>query len=173
VGRCGPADVAVVDLGLPDYDGVELVRRLRQAVPHCPILVLTLTRDEASVRRCLDAGANGYVLKETAPDVVVNAVRAVHDGGLVLGPRVTARPLASRGEGALPAPLDRLSARDLRLLVLVAKGQRNAQIARALGISEKTVRNRLTGILDALGVADRLQAALLARDKGLLGPPAS
>jgi DNA-binding NarL/FixJ family response regulator len=163
--------VAVVDLRLPDYDGVELVRRLRRSAPECLVLVLTMTRDESAVRSCLDAGASGYVLKETAPQAVVHAIRTVSDGGLVLGPQVRARAAAPRPAADLPPPLDRLAPRDVRLLTLLAEGQRNGQIAHALGISEKTVRNRLSGILVLLGVADRVQAALLARDKGLLGPP--
>jgi two-component system, NarL family, nitrate/nitrite response regulator NarL len=169
--------VAVVDLGLPDRDGIELVRRLRRTVPGCPVLVLTMTRDEASVRACLDAGAAGYVVKETAPRAVVNAIRTVLDGGLVLGPQVTARSgLGAGGDaaaGRLPPPLDRLAPYDIRLLTLLAAGYRNGEIARTMGISEKTVRNRLSGILAQLGVADRVQAVLLARDKGLLGPPAN
>lgn len=164
-------DVAVVDLGLPDCAGVDLVRRLRRTVPACPVLVLTMTRDEASVRDCLDAGAGGYVLKDTAPRVVVNAIRTVLDGGLVLGPRVAAKPTRAFDPGRPPPPLDRLTPSDLRLLVLVAEGHRNGDIGRAMGISEKTVRNRISGILARLGVADRVQAALLARDKGLLEPP--
>jgi DNA-binding NarL/FixJ family response regulator len=161
-------DVAVVDLGLPDEDGLELVRRLRRTVPECPVLVLTMTRSESLVRECLDAGAAGYVLKETAPRAVVTAIRAVLDGGVVLGPEVTVRSTAA----PLPAPLDRLVPYDVRLLTLVATGYRNGEIARTMGISEKTVRNRLSGILVQLGVADRVQAVLLARDKGLV-PPAS
>ena len=165
--------VAVVDLGLPDDDGVELIRLLRRTAPDCPVLVLTMTREDTAVRACLDAGAAGYLLKETAPRAVVNAIRAVLDGGLVLGPRVTARPAGTTRGERLPPPLDRLAPHDIQLLILLGKGNRNGEIARALGISEKTVRNRLSAILARLGVADRVQAALLVRDKGLLGPPAS
>lgn len=158
------ADVAVVDLGLPDGDGVELVRRLRRA-PGCPVLVLTMTRDSpAAVQECLDAGATGYVLKDTPPDAVVRAVRTVLDGGLVLGPNVS---LGAPARARLPAPLDRLSPTELRLLGLIAAGRSNPEIAREVGMAEKTVRNRVSEILRRLGVADRVQAALLARDLGL------
>jgi two-component system nitrate/nitrite response regulator NarL len=160
-------DVAVVDLGLPDGDGVELVRRLRRA-PGCPVLVLTMTRDStAAVRECLDAGATGYVLKDTAPDTVVRAVRTVLDGGLVLGPNVTLRTTRPTQPARLPAPLDRLTATELRLLTLVAQGRTNAEIAQEVGVAEKTVRNRISTMLGLLGVAGRVQAAMLARDLGL------
>ncbi|MFG1610284.1 response regulator [Actinoplanes sp. NPDC049265] len=162
-------DLAVVDLGLPDGTGLDLIRRIRQAAPDCAILVLTMTRDDHLVRDCLAAGASGYVLKDTAPPAVVNALRAVADHGVVLGPQVTADP-----PEALPAPLNRLLPRDVRLLALVADGQTNAQIARKLGLAEKTVRNRFTRILAVLGAADRVQAVLLAREKGLtIGHPAA
>jgi DNA-binding NarL/FixJ family response regulator len=163
-------DVAVVDLGLPDGDGVELVRRLRKA-PGCPVLVLTMSRDDGTVRACLAAGARGYVLKDSPPDAVVRAARTVLDGGLVLGPEVAraALPAGSPARPArLPPPLDRLSPTDLRLLGLVARGRTNPRIAAELGVAEKTVRNRVSALLAALGVEDRVQAALLARDKGLL-----
>ena len=160
-------DVAVVDLGLPDGHGVELVRALRKA-PGCPVLVLTLTRDSGeSVQECLDAGAGGYVIKDTDPAVVVRAVRSVLDGALVLGPDVTIA-LRSPRRTPLSAPLDRLTPVDLRLLILVARGRTNAEIGEELGIVEKTVRNRVSVLIGVLGVADRLQAALLARDHGLL-----
>lgn len=165
-GAAEGVDVAVVDLGLPDGSGVDLVTRLRRT-PGCPVLVLTMTRDDASVRACLDAGATGYVLKDSPPDAVVRAARTVLDGGLVLGPGVA--PLGTRGPAALPAPLDRLSPGDLRLLTLLAQGRTNGQLARELGVAEKTIRNRVALLLGQLGVADRVQAALLARDRGLLG----
>jgi two-component system, NarL family, nitrate/nitrite response regulator NarL len=169
-------DVAVVDLSLPDQkgsppeqNGLELVRRLRRTVPDCAVLVLTMTRSESTVRACLDAGACGYLLKDTAPRAVVSAIRAVLDGGLVLGPQVTTEPAGKPPTTRrLPAPLDRLAPYDIRLLTLVASGYRNGEIARTLGISEKTVRNRLSGILAQLGVADRVQAVLLAREGGLV-----
>ena len=108
VGATERADVAVVDLGLPDGDGVELVRRLRRA-PGCPVLVLTMTRDEGVVRACLAAGAGGYLLKDSPPDAVVRAARTVLDGGLVLGPEVARAALPTGRPARLPAPLDRLS----------------------------------------------------------------
>lgn len=167
-GAAEAVDVAVVDLGLPDGSGVELVTRLRRT-PGCPVLVLTMTREDASVRACLDAGATGYVLKDSPPDAVVRATRTVLDGGLVLGPGVAAP--GTRRPTALPAPLDRLSPGDLRLLTLIARGRTNGQLARELGVTEKTVRNRVALLLGQLGVADRVQAALLARDTGLIDGP--
>lgn len=166
LGATERVDVAVVDLGLPDGDGVELVRRLRRA-PGCPVLVLTMTRDEGVVRTCLAAGAGGYLLKDSAPDAVVRAARTVLDGGLVLGPEIAAAALPRGRPARLPAPLDRLSPADLRLLALLADGRTNARIATELGVAEKTVRNRVSVLLGALGVEDRVQAALLAREKGL------
>ena len=159
-------DVAVVDLGLPDGDGVELVRRLRRA-PGCPVLVLTMTRDEGIVRAWLAAGAGGYLLKDSPPDAVVRAVRMVLDGGLVVGPVVARAALPTTRPARLPAPLDRLTPADLRLLALVADGRTNPRIAAELGVAEKTVRNRVSTLLGVLGVEDRVQAALLAREKGL------
>lgn len=167
-GAVEAVDVAVVDLGLPDGSGVELVRRLRRA-PGCPVLVLTMTRDDAVVRDCLAAGATGYVLKDSPPDTVVRAARTVLDGGLVLGPQVASAALPRDRPSALPPPLDRLTPADLRLLTLLARGRTNAEAARELGVAEKTVRNRVALMLGLLGVTDRVQAALLARDHGLLG----
>lgn len=166
-GAVEAVDVAVVDLGLPDGSGVELVRRLRRA-PGCPVLVLTMTRDEGVVRECLTAGATGYVLKDSPPDAVVRAARTVRDGGLVLGPEVASAALPRSGAAALPPPLDRLTPTDLRLLALVGRGRSNAEAARELGVAEKTVRNRVALLLGVLGVADRVQAALLAREHGLV-----
>lgn len=160
-------DLALVDLELPDGDGVQLIGRLHRSVPGCAVLVLTMRSDQGSVRACLEAGAAGYVLKTTEPSTLVRAVRTVLDGGLVLGPGVRSGSLAGEPRPALAPPLDHLSATDLRLLALVADGGTNAEIAQAFGISDKTVRNRVSQLLSRLGVVDRVQAALLARDRGL------
>lgn len=163
------ADLAVVDLGLPDGSGVDLIRRIRNAVPSCSILVLTLTPDDEAVRECLTAGASGYVLKDTEPHLVLGAAQAVAEGGVVLGPRVSREPLASPAQPRqLPEPLCRLSGQDLNVLGLLAGGLTNRAIARRMGVSEKTVRNRLSGVFATLGVAGRVQAALLAQDCGLI-----
>ena len=95
--------------------------------------------------------------------------RQVLDGGLVLGPEVARAALPTTRPARLPAPLDRLTPADLRLLALVADGRTNPRIAAELGVAEKTVRNRVSALLGVLGVEDRVQAALLAREKGLTG----
>ncbi len=160
--------LAVVDLGLPDSQGVELIEQLRRSVPECVVVVLTMTSDEAMVRRCLRAGARGYVLKDTRPDAVLRALAAVVEGAVVLGPRVRAEVLTARDVPVHAPPLDRLSPRELELLRRLGAGASNCEIARAMGVAEKTVRNRLSGIYVTVGVADRVQAALLAKDRGLL-----
>lgn len=159
--------LAVVDLGLPDLPGTELIIRLRRARPDCALLVLTMNSEESAVRACLLAGANGYVLKGSAPEVVLRAAQTVADGGLVLGPEVRTGTLIDADAPKLPEPLNRLTDRDLDLLAHLAEGSSNREVARALGVSEKTVRNRLSGVFLTLGVADRVQAALVARDHGL------
>lgn len=159
-------DAAVVDLGLPDGDGVSLIRRLRHAVPGCAVLVLTMTQDDATVQACLAAGATGYLLKESAPDALLPALRTVLDGGLVLGPQVVTSAL-SGVRRTVPPPFDLLSPRELQHVGLLAAGLSGAQIADVLNVTEKTVRNQMAAILAKLGIADRVRVALLARDAGL------
>ncbi|WFG43616.1 response regulator [Pseudonocardia alni] len=165
LGATARPDVAVVDLGLPDGPGLELVRRLRRT-PGCPVLVLTMTGDDGTVRACLAAGASGYVRKDTDPGAVVRALRTVLDGGQVLGPGVRAAPGAAR---VLP-PFDRLSPGQLRLARLVAAGATTSAVAAELAVSDKTVRNRISELLAATGLADRVQLALRAREAGLIPP---
>jgi len=158
-----PPDVAVVDLTLPDGDGVELLRELPRLAPGCVALVMTMSNDAATVRSVLATGARGYVLKDSDPELIAAAVRTVAAGGRVLGPDVADGPAA----GAPPAPFDRLNPRELRLVRFVAAGRTNRQIAEALSISEKTVRNQIAMVTAKLGVPDRMQAALLAHRVGL------
>jgi DNA-binding NarL/FixJ family response regulator len=166
-----PVDVIAMDLTLPDGDGIEATRRILQSCPEVMILIFTMSDDEDLVTRALRAGARGYVLKQTDPDAVVDALRTVAGGGVVLGPHIGASLLAElqRAPAGLPPPFDRLSPRERSILERLADGDNNARIARHLGLSEKTVRNQLTGVFTKLGVSDRVQAALLARDVGITG----
>ncbi len=164
-----PVGVVAMDVALPDGDGVEATRRIVQGRPGTAVLMLTMADDEEVVSRSLHAGARGYLLKDTDPDVIVDALRTVAGGGLVLGPRVGPRVLANlqRGPVELPAPFNQLTARERDILRYLAVGETNARIARRFGLSEKTVRNQLSAVFAKLGVSDRVQAALLARDVGL------
>lgn len=167
-GRHRPG-VAVVDLGLPDGDGTDLTRRLTALVPGCRVLVLTMTSSGDSARAALGAGASGYVLKETAPEVLLGALRTVADGGRALGPDVAVGEILGEGrKGAVPAPFDRLSPRELQLARLVASGSSNAEIGRRMSLADKTVRNQVSAVLARTGAADRVRLALLARETGLV-----
>ncbi len=163
------AQVIAMDVVLPDGDGVEATRRIVRAVPDVKVLMLTMADDEEVVATALQAGACGYVLKDTDPDTIVDALRTVAGGGIVLGPKVGTAPLTAPRKSAadLPPPFDRLTARELDILTRLGSGESNARIARQLGLSEKTVRNQLSGVFAKLGVSDRVQAALLARDIGI------
>lgn len=166
-GRHGPS-LAVVDLGLPDGDGIDLTRRLRALLPDLRVLVLTMSSSGDSARAALGAGACGYVLKETAPEVLLGALRTVADGGLVLGPDVGSGELLGEAKGGVPAPFARLSPRELQLVRLVAAGRSNADIARRMSLADKTVRNQVSSVLSRTGAADRVQLALMARETGLV-----
>lgn len=163
-----PVRLAVVDIGLPDGDGVDLTRRLRAAHPELAVLVLTMTAEPDLARAVLSAGGSGFLVKETDPEVLLGALRTVRDGGLVVGPHLPdARQVLAEPVRDLPRPFDRLTPRELQLARLVAAGAGNAQIARRLSITDKTVRNQLSTVLVKVGAADRVQLALLARDHGL------
>ncbi|HEX6686279.1 MAG TPA: response regulator transcription factor [Candidatus Limnocylindrales bacterium] len=161
-------DVVAMDVSLPDGDGVDAVARMLAARPVVKVLMLTMTDDEEIVARALRAGARGYLVKETDPDTLVEALHTVAVGGVVLGPRIATSVLTAlrREPVELPSPFDRLTARERDVLACLASGESNARIARHLGVSEKTVRNQLSSVFAKLEVADRVQAALRARDAG-------
>lgn len=163
-----PVRVAVVDVGLPDGDGIELTRRLRTIRPEVAVLVLTMTADADLARAALAAGGSGFLVKETDPDILLGALRTVRDGGLVVGPHLPdARQVIAEPVSGVPRPFDRLTPRELQLVRLVATGAGNAQIARRLSVTDKTVRNQLSNVLVKVGAADRVQLALLAHNNGL------
>lgn len=166
-------DVVVMDLAMPGVSGIEATRRLADARPDLGVLVLTMSDDDASVFAALRAGARGYVLKGQAGTEFLDAVRAVARGEAVYGPGVAGRirgfllggPSGAASAGASPFP--ELTPREREILDLLADGCPNAEIARRLFLSPKTVKNHLTNVFAKLQVADRAQAVVRARQAGL------
>jgi DNA-binding NarL/FixJ family response regulator len=161
--------VVAMDVALPDGDGIDATRRILRARPDVMVLMLTMAEDENVVARAMEAGARGYLLKDTDPEIVIDSLRTVAAGGVVLGPRIGPAVImaAARQPARLLPPLDQLTPREYEILTLLAAGENNARIARRLGLSEKTVRNQLSSVFSKLEVADRVQAALLARSMGV------
>ena len=167
-------DVVVMDLHMPERDGVDATREILQTDPHIAVLVLTMFDDDDSVFAAMRAGARGYILKGTNQADIVRAVHAVGTGGAVFGPAVAQRILGffahSQTRPAVAFP--QLTDRERDVLDLLAQGLPNSRIAGRLSISEKTVRNHVSNIFTKLAVADRAQAVVRARDGGL-GTPAA
>jgi DNA-binding NarL/FixJ family response regulator len=162
----GCADVVLMDHNLPTMSGIEATARLA-ALPDPPaVLAVTMVDDDDTVLAAMRAGARGYVLKGSVGAEIVAAVRTVAAGGAVFGAGVATQvlALASPGGGAGRED-DGLTEREREVLALLAEGANNAQIARALGVSLKTVQNYVSRILDKLQVSDRTQAALKARGR--------
>jgi len=158
-------DVLLLDLSMPDLDGVEVTRRLAGGAPETRIVVFTSFSDRERIVQALDAGAIGYLLKDAEPDEIHGAIRAAARGEAPLAPKAAAALLAERGTRT---PEVELTPREREVLSLVVAGLANKQIARRLGISEKTVKGHLTNLFQRIGVADRTQAALWAERTGAL-----
>jgi DNA-binding NarL/FixJ family response regulator len=150
---------------MPDLDGVEVSRRLATAVPEARVVVFTSFSDRERIVQALDAGAVGYLLKDAEPEEIHSAILAAARGEAPLAPKAAAALLADRA--ARPAAIE-LTAREREVLALVVQGMANKQIARRLGISEKTVKGHLTNLFQRIGVTDRTQAALWAERTGAL-----
>jgi DNA-binding NarL/FixJ family response regulator len=166
-------DVVLMDLRMPVLDGVAATRRLHESHPAIRVIVVTTFDDDELVFDGLRAGAVGYLLKDVSSDKLVEAIRAAARGESFLQPSIAAKVLAefSRLDRAAPPPpelVEPLSDRELEILRLLAGGNSNKEIAAALYIAEGTVKNHVTNILGKLGVHDRTQAALRAREMGLL-----
>ncbi|MDQ1455630.1 MAG: hypothetical protein QOH28_1250 [Actinomycetota bacterium] len=153
--------VVLMDLSMPNIDGVEATRRIVTIDPEVRVIVLTSFGDDRHISDALNAGAVGYVLKHAGPDELLDAIRAAARGDSPLDPKAARVLLASRRVG--PAARQ-LSAREEEVLRLVASGLANKQIARKLTISERTVKAHLTNVFAQLGVSDRTQAALWAKE---------
>jgi DNA-binding NarL/FixJ family response regulator len=164
-------DVVVMDLQMPDLNGIEATRELRRVVPSAAVLVLTMFDDDDSVFSAMRAGALGYVLKGAEQQEIARAITAVAAGEAIFGPAVAARVLAYFATPPrTPTPFPELTARECEVLDLIAAGRNNHQIAETLTLSGKTVANHISAIFAKLQVADRTQAILRARDAGLGHP---
>ena len=168
-------DVILMDLRMPVMGGVEATRRIMAAVPAARVVVLTTFEEDEEIFEALRAGALGYLLKACSADKLNESVRAAAKGTSVLEPSVTARMVAelnrlgAREGRKVAQPLsDPLSERELAVLRLLAEGRSNKEIGGQLHITEGTVKNHMTNVLGKLGVLDRTQAALRAREMGLL-----
>jgi len=166
-------DIVLMDLVMPNMDGVEATRRIASERPATRVIALTSFLEDDKVLPAVRAGAAGYLLKDVGPPELVRAIRTVHGGEALLHPAVAARVLE---EVAAPAPAPApappraepgLTPREREVLALVARGLANKRIAQELGIAEKTVKIHVSRILHKLGVADRTQAALYAVREGL------
>jgi DNA-binding NarL/FixJ family response regulator len=162
--RSSDIDVVLMDLNLPSMSGIEVTAQLAARTDPPAVLVVTMVDDDDTVMEALRAGARGYVLKDATGVQIVSALRAVAGGGAVLGQGIAARILALGTTPRAPTAADRLTERERQVLTGIRAGSSNAQIARDLGLSLKTVQNYVSRILDKLQVSDRTQAALKARD---------
>jgi DNA-binding NarL/FixJ family response regulator len=154
-------DVILLDLKLPGMDGIAVLGELRSRESAARVLVLTSATEPASASLAVRSGAAGVLYKDVDPDALVRAIRSVHDGHFLLAPEAAGslRSAAAWGPGAR---LDALTSREREVLAELAKGRSNREIARALGVAEKTVKAHVSSVLAKLGVQDRTQAALLA-----------
>jgi DNA-binding NarL/FixJ family response regulator len=154
-------DIVLMDLSMPGVAGVDATRQIVEANPEARVVVLTSFSDERRIIDALQAGACGYLLKDAEPDELLRGIRAAVEGGAPLDPKA-ARVLLDNQR--LSHADTNLSARELEVLGLVAQGMANKHIARRLGISDRTVKAHLTRVFRTIGVTDRTQAALWARE---------
>jgi two-component system, NarL family, response regulator LiaR len=163
-------DVVLMDLLMPVMDGITAIGEIRRQVPDTEVIALTSVLEDASVIQAVRAGAIGYLLKTTESDALCRAIKAAAEGQVQLAPEAAARLMR---EVRAPDSPEQLSERETDVLRLLAEGKANKEIARALGIGEKTVKSHVSNILGKLGMVSRTQAALYAVRIGLVSAEAA
>jgi two-component system NarL family response regulator len=163
-------DVILMDITMPEMDGIEATRSLSREMPHAGVVFVTMFEDDESVIKGLQAGGRGYILKDSDPQTMLRAIRAVAGGESLLGPTIARKVMRQfsaldKGRSSL---IGELTAREMEVLQAIAEGLSNKEIAGKLGISEKTVKNHINNIFSKLHLFDRTQAMLYAIRKGLV-----
>jgi len=165
-------DVVLSDLGMPNMDGIQATRQIKQEMPQCKVVILTVHQDDRHVFEAIKAGADGYVVKDAPPEKTIEAIRAVARGEGFLNPSLVGRVMdefsrIGRLRAASKEVFAELTRREIETLELIGQGLRNREIAQKLFISEKTVKNHVYSIYQKLHLNDRTEAALLAVRHGL------
>lgn len=165
-------DVVLMDIRMPMLDGIAVTRQLAHEFPSVAVIMLTMHREHQQMLQAMKNGAKGYLLKSASSQEVTQAIRTVHNGGMLIEPDMTGAIVREfrrlSNVNASGSSLDALSERDIEILRYVATGMSNKEIARQLSYSEKTVKNYLSVIFQKLGIRDRTQAAIFALRNGLL-----
>lgn len=164
-------DIVLMDISMPDMNGIEATRRIKKSCPDAAVLALTMHEDDQYFFAMLAAGASGYVPKRAAPNDLIAAIRAVHSGGVFLFPSVARLLVAdylSKRESGMTRELDALTEREREVLTLIAEGKTNQEIADALVISVKTVNRHRENIMAKLNLHSRVELVRYAIEKGLI-----
>jgi DNA-binding NarL/FixJ family response regulator len=175
--RLGP-HVVLMDIRMPDLDGIAATRELTRAVPDTKVLILTTFEQDDYVFGALRAGASGFLVKRTRPEELIAAVHTIAAGDSLLSPSVTRRVIDRTAQQPIPeladqAKIDELTPRERQVLVLVARGLSNREIATALVVEESTIRTHIKRILMKLGLRDRVQIVIFAYETGVNRPAAA
>lgn len=161
-------DVVIMDMRMPDYDGAFGIRSIKEKYKNIRVLVLTTFDDDDTIKKAVESGADGYILKELPDDKVIASVKSVYSGMSVFGNGIFQVMRGQMEQGQRPLEFD-FSERELEVLRLVARGYDNKEIASGLGLAEGTVRNQISRLLEKTGLKDRTQLAIFAVKRGLDG----
>jgi len=161
-------NLMLVDLEMPDMDGVQVIRRLRETMPHLRVLVFTAFDTDERILSAVRAGAQGYLLKGVPREDLFRAIRVINEGGSLLQPVVASKLLRHMSDENAPAPPEALTDREREVLALLALGATNKEIAARLVISERTAKFHVSSILSKLGAGNRTEAVSIAAQQGLV-----